>query len=531
VRIVEVEITNYRGFDSFSWRVDGQSCFLVSRNGGGKTSLLSAIATTLGRERMLSRNDFGDTAQPLEIVVALEMSDPSEAGPFADYMTFGTKPSLKIGVRASWEVDGDEVDVTSGFPDKQWKRIARRDFQRIPVLWVPASRDPGRLLSFGLRSGVLRTALNEVDIQSELQAAEEAVALAAQQLASAQPIADVLASISDHLATIIPGIDSGAFGVVPGLQTGEDLLRQLQLALAHGSTSLPTSKQSSGLGHLSFFSFLLAVTTTNSIALIDEPELSLHPQAQRALASAMRNAAGQSIISTHSTAILDRVDPRQVIRLTRDTVGVELKHSASLSDADAQGLARFATSRTAEAYFADTVILVEGMSDEVAIKTLALRLGRNLDGAGVSLVALDGAPTLAAYLQLLGPAGLDLRLLGLCDADYEDRWRKYLTAGGVVVADRNQMNQRGFQVADPDLEIVLVRALGPGRVEEIVDMHGRGSAFATFRQQPTQSGKSAEELICDFIKRDKIYWAPRLVDELDLAARSPEALFDLVDAL
>ena len=65
-------------------------------------------------------------------------------------------------------------------------------------------------------------------------------------------------------------------------------------------------------------------------------------------------------------------------------------------------------------------VLVEGVSDQAALETLAARRGRDLDGEGVSIIPMGGATTIGHFLDLLGPHGHDFRLAGLCDSGEED---------------------------------------------------------------------------------------------------------------
>jgi len=57
-----------------------------------------------------------------------------------------------------------------------------------------------------------------------------------------------------------------------------------------------------------------------------------------------------------------------------------------------------------------TVVLVEGVSDRLAVEALARRRGRNLDVEGVTVVSMGGAQAIGSFLARFGPQGLDLRL-------------------------------------------------------------------------------------------------------------------------
>ena len=60
-------------------------------------------------------------------------------------------------------------------------------------------------------------------------------------------------------------------------------------------------------------------------------------------------------------------------------------------------------------------VLVEGISDQRAVETLARRQGRDLEAEGVAVVPIGGAQAIGHCRRHLGPGGLDLRLAGLCD--------------------------------------------------------------------------------------------------------------------
>ena len=74
------------------------------------------------------------------------------------------------------------------------------------------------------------------------------------------------------------------------------------------------------------------------------------------------------------------------------------------------------------------VVLVEGISDKLALETLALRRGRDLAAEGVSVLPVGGAQAFGRFLNLYGPGGSDVGLAGLCDAGEEGELRRALRA-------------------------------------------------------------------------------------------------------
>jgi hypothetical protein len=77
------------------------------------------------------------------------------------------------------------------------------------------------------------------------------------------------------------------------------------------------------------------------------------------------------------------------------------------------------------------VVLVEGLSDRIALETLAARRGRDLAAEGVSVVQIGGAQALGRFLRAFGPHGLDVRLAGFCDAAEESEFARGLEGAGL----------------------------------------------------------------------------------------------------
>src|SRR3954469_16974731 len=75
-----------------------------------------------------------------------------------------------------------------------------------------------------------------------------------------------------------------------------------------------------------------------------------------------------------------------------------------------------ATARAmAEVGNATTVVLVEGVSDQIALETAAACLGRDLQAERVVVVPIGGAHAIGRFLTGLGPLDPRVRLVGLCD--------------------------------------------------------------------------------------------------------------------
>src|SRR5215207_6547721 len=166
------------------------------------------------------------------------------------------------------------------------------------------------------------------------------------------------------------------------------------------------------------------------------------------------------------------------------------------------------------------VVLVEGMSDQLALEALAERRGRNLAAEGVSVVPIGGAHAIGRFVDRFGPRGLDVKLAGLCDAAEERFFQSALERAGLGSnLTRAEMETLGFYVCVADLEDELIRALGAASVEQIVDAQGDLGSFRTLQKQPAWQGRSVEEQLRRFMGSGgsrKIQYARWLVEALDL---------------
>src|SRR5207248_1151474 len=105
----------------------------------------------------------------------------------------------------------------------------------------------------------------------------------------------------------------------------------------------------------------------------------------------------------------------------------------------------------------NTIVLVEGISDRIAVEALAERRHRNL-----------------------AAEELDVR-------------RGLERAGFSHDLTRADMERLGFFVCIADLEDELIRALGAASVETVLEAHGDLRSFRTLQKQPAWRGRSTEQ--------------------------------------
>ena len=166
------------------------------------------------------------------------------------------------------------------------------------------------------------------------------------------------------------------------------------------------------------------------------------------------------------------------------------------------------------------VALVEGVSDLAAVEALAQRRDRDLDAEGICVVPMGGATSIGRFLGLFGRGGVDVPISGLCD-EAEVRYfsRALERANYGVGLTREGLESIGFFVCVTDLEDELIRALGTGGVEAVIETLGDLPGFRTFQRQPAQRSRTLEQQLKRFVgtrSGRKTHYARAYVDALDL---------------
>ena len=120
----------------------------------------------------------------------------------------------------------------------------------------------------------------------------------------------------------------------------------------------------------------------NTIIMYEEPELFLHPQAERELHSVMTNIArygGQIYVTTHSSSFIELNNYKSICLVRKNYNGTHvIQHKKDLFKGDEVknfNMNYWINPDRGELFFAKKVILVEGQTDKIIIPFLAKKLG------------------------------------------------------------------------------------------------------------------------------------------------------------
>ncbi|MDY7101198.1 MAG: TOPRIM nucleotidyl transferase/hydrolase domain-containing protein [Actinomycetota bacterium] len=143
---------------------------------------------------------------------------------------------------------------------------------------------------------------------------------------------------------------------------------------------------------------------------------------------------------------------------------------------------------------ARAVVLVEGISDQMALEELARCQGRDLGAERLVVVPIGGAQAFARELRRFGPGGAGVIVAGLYDAGEEEVVRRAIaTAGLGAPVTRHELEELGFFVCVKDLEDELIRAAGAATIEELLASQGDLGSFRTLQKQQVWRGRPFDE--------------------------------------
>ncbi len=455
MKIEKVFIKNFRCFGPKGTEIKLEGCVttFVGGNGSGKTAVFQALSRLFGvtpSQRSVRRQDFHLPAEQqklksgatlsIDVIFSFpELEDHDEDASVCAIPEFflqmiasapGGPLKARMILQATWIDDGTpegsiEEDlrwITTLNDDFKWdecKRVQAVERGFIQFIYVPPLRDAASQVTTLLKSRLWHAAKWSKDFQTQAMTSiqeiqqqfdcEEPARFVSKRLArrwkqiheADTDTMPVLRLVENQFEELVRNAEFFFFPNEAGQERALTELSDGQRSLFHialTAATLEVEKDvfAQSVDDCSFDKEKLRRTSLTFLA-IEEPENSLSPfflsriVAQAREIGAMSSA--QVALSSHSPAILSRIEPEEVryFRLDRKVRCAYVRQlQLPIDNEEASRYVRLAIRAYPEIYFARFVILGEGESERLVILRIAEAMGVHLDPSFVPIVPLGG---------------------------------------------------------------------------------------------------------------------------------------------
>lgn len=210
----------------------------------------------------------------------------------------------------------------------------------------------------------------------------------------------------------------------------DELNNTYEILLQREGKSFDITSASSGEKEIINFIFgIFALNVRNGLVIIDEPELHLHPKWQKTLYAVFEDlqvaTGNQFVLATHSPAFITADTLAKLKRVTRiggQSIVIPLDATTMV---DRRELLQMINSHNNEKlFFADKVVLVEGIQDRLVFERILAEL-RKASGVSemtapeiIEVLEVFGKGNLAKYRRLLD--SIQVPSFIIADRDYAD---------------------------------------------------------------------------------------------------------------
>jgi len=509
------------GIEPTEIRLSENLITFVGANASGKTAILQGLAKLFGvtqSQRRIHRTDFHISYDSslkhhqldnLYIDVLIEFPELSNGTatsetvapcfsnmfiPCADHTFF-----CRMRLEAEWIEDGTVegeirqdlywINTSDPDPDDQQKsRVSPSQRGLIKLYYTPAIRLPHSQISSTTNSLISRL----IRCIEWSENTKNAIEKASNILDNAFATENAFMAISTHLSDRWEELYNEVLNTNPTLSVGSKQLEEII-----GLIKIVFQQSPNGSGHeLSALSegqqslFYMALVTTvfdierriklgkatgfideklfipaHTIFAIEEPENHLSPyylsRIIHQIKSLINNYSAQALISSHSSSVLSRIDPEEVLYCRHEPVArlssVKQIEMPSGNQEVVTKFVRNAVLSFPELYFAKFVLLVEGDSERIVLPKLADAINLLIDPAFVAIVPLGGRHV-NHFWRLL--KSLEIPFATLLDLDLGRKGGGFgrvktiiqqLTQFGVLAETPLELDN-GCQLTDTDLE-------------------------------------------------------------------------------
>lgn len=472
----EITIRNFKSIRNETFELSAFTP-LVGYNNAGKSNMLEAIKWLL-RKTALSDSSFHDTALPVEmegvisgitqaILDQLPENQRTSIQPFLIGDSLSIKrvqPQPNVGVAQIRLLVKDPANIGTA---NEWRANPTGLDQAIQALFpepihIGAMENAEEDVSKSKNTTTIGKLLAEIigpiqtSYSTQVQTALDGIKdlLDADGTSRAAELNAFDAAVNGKVESFFPGVNIKVHVPTP----------ELKEVFSKGTIKVfenlnPAGRDVSALGHGAQRSIQMALVrhladikrdsgeqASNTILLIDEPELYLHPQAIEVLRDALKTLSTQGyqvIFSTHSPFMITSKDVGNTLLIRKnDTHGTHKRNSLRaaiptvVTTAPSQLELIFSLSHSSNILFSERVILAEGTTENRLLPSIIQKVTTRTIGLHkTALVSMGGSGNTRKAMLVLNT--MDIPTKAIVDLDFALKHGErdgFLTAGDTDVA-------------------------------------------------------------------------------------------------
>ncbi|MFA4849615.1 MAG: AAA family ATPase [Methanoregula sp.] len=434
--ISDVKIRNFRSLKNVNVNLHPAS-ILIGENNSGKSSFIDALNAAIGQgTRKFSTEDIflakGEVNLPRDRCIIIDICvRPYDAKTKKIMETFSTKWNFLwgnhiqhdkkdyefLGIRTNYHWDKDENEYLYDRASlKEWKDYS--DFKEVSIYkpLSPSHIEPISMYlldakrdiqdEFKIRSSFWNRLLSDLNLDETLiQEIESTIGKINERIVDESEVLSHIQKQLDLLDSTI-NLEKDSISINPLTRHVRDLYKGADITFStKGAQSFPISHH--GMGTRSLATILTfkaycewkerkireSERAVHMTIALEEPEVHLHPQAQRALFSQIKQISAQKLISTHSPYIASETKIEEFIffRKNGDATIASQAHDHSFTEDEKRRINQRIMKSKGELLYSRALLLFEGETERDAIPVYAEKYwNKKADCHGISMVHVGG---------------------------------------------------------------------------------------------------------------------------------------------